>query len=731
MDYSVKSIAIFDAETKVVGTVSGDLFGAIANNYFGYDDFLEDTEELSLQMIRFPGGTVAESGIFDERIALTDYLTLEDLNGDRSNIAFDLTHPELISPLALDRDENDGGSNNVASFSDVLAAGVARNVDVALIIPVSRYFNSDLPGNVSGFENSEIRDAAIAQAKSDLGIFLERLLNGEFNGGDLPPTLILEIGNEQYENPIEYALIARALVHQIEETLNGSSINYEIAIQMPRGNQDFDKLDSSYFEPFLGEDGSSIEGLENLQELLDHDNSRAEKVLILSEIMVEIFGDTLLHVDALRHHLLTFTSDRYENEFHQMHNYDDILSYWLDQIERRGGSTEDVDYYMSAWTTNSSNAGGGAMHMAGAVNTLQLFSYFVAQGVDRAAVWGIVGDFRFDNGATGTVLSDVKSEILTPQAAILGLLAESISEAELLSSGEMLAFDDSRTDDYRLYVYEGETQYSVFYAVEELDGGSIRISVDLGTLPASDYLVIRNLGTTDGQPGEAVIETTLHFGAIESVEIQFDQDYEIALITIPKELELEALFENLDFGFLDTSRLSDQTFEIVEGTDSDDFIISAGSSTAFWGGEGDDIFSGTSDATFGLSNLLDLATAGQIGAQGGDLLFGGAGNDLLEGNRGNDWLSGGKGDDELWGGSGADTFVFTSGHDVIHDFNPLIDRILIDEQLFSVAANRLQWITTNFQSVDGASFLKFGDTDILEIAGTFEIDEILHCFDLA
>ena len=79
------------------------------------------------------------------------------------------------------------------------------------------------------------------------------------------------------------------------------------------------------------------------------------------------------------------------------------------------------------------------------------------------------------------------------------------------------------------------------------------------------------------------------------------------------------------------------------------------------------------------------------GGRGNDHLFGGDGNDHIMGGVGNDVIEGGFGNDTLSGGIGRDTFVFhhpegmswtymssdLQGSDVITDFNPYADKILI------------------------------------------------------
>jgi Ca2+-binding RTX toxin-like protein len=87
---------------------------------------------------------------------------------------------------------------------------------------------------------------------------------------------------------------------------------------------------------------------------------------------------------------------------------------------------------------------------------------------------------------------------------------------------------------------------------------------------------------------------------------------------------------------------------------------------------------------------------GLLGGSGGDVLKGyggnddvrgGAGDDALDGGKGDDLLGGGAGKNILKGGAGADSFLFDStpgesSPDVIKDFKPGTDHILLDQTAF-------------------------------------------------
>ncbi len=80
------------------------------------------------------------------------------------------------------------------------------------------------------------------------------------------------------------------------------------------------------------------------------------------------------------------------------------------------------------------------------------------------------------------------------------------------------------------------------------------------------------------------------------------------------------------------------------------------------------------------SNFNDSLT----GDNHSNIINGGLGNDMLNGGDGDDFLIGGLGNNTLTGGSGADTFQWlkgNSGHDVVTDFTPGIDKLDLSQLL--------------------------------------------------
>jgi Ca2+-binding RTX toxin-like protein len=104
-----------------------------------------------------------------------------------------------------------------------------------------------------------------------------------------------------------------------------------------------------------------------------------------------------------------------------------------------------------------------------------------------------------------------------------------------------------------------------------------------------------------------------------------------------------------------------------------------------------------------------------LGSNGADRLRGGPGTDLLQGLGGDDTLRGGRGDDLLIGGAGADRFVYATGRafrngdpgrDLLIDFDPSEDRLLLSRTTFPGLASQVGGSLTaasDFQVVAGAA----------------------------
>lgn len=98
------------------------------------------------------------------------------------------------------------------------------------------------------------------------------------------------------------------------------------------------------------------------------------------------------------------------------------------------------------------------------------------------------------------------------------------------------------------------------------------------------------------------------------------------------------------------------------------------------------------------------------GGGGDDLVAAGSGDDRLRGGPGDDRLAGGHGDDLLAGGGGADRFLFApgGGDDVVTDFRPGRDRLVLDDLFADFAA-----FAAALSITPGGTLVSAGDTTIL------------------
>ena len=702
-----------------IGVMNDNMFGAIAVNQFGWNYYIEHREEFRLTNIRFPGGAVSEEGwVVDGRIRLGhgDKITLETLGGDRSRFAFDLTHPELISPIALQYDEVTFlKRDDIATFSQVLAEAVEHEVDVSLIIPIERYFRDvDL-------SDTKVREMAVSAAEADLEVFLERLENGEYNQGEYPETIVFDIGNETVGSPIETAVITKVMIDTIVEELADSGISYEIAVQMGGGGYEYaNLLEQGYFDRFVDGSHELIEGLDKLDFTPGNYLSDGKRQTAIDEMMINILGPSAAHIDSLRHHLLGFNPDRLDSPGAPLNRRDEIVELWMGKLEELGVATEDVEYNISAFTTNTSNGNGLPFALAGAANTLEAYDYMLQSGATMASIWGVVGAFRYKDTIANTTVTDRLSKFDSPQAAILKLLSEHTMDADYLGSGG----DD--VSGYRSFTYETEAEYKVFLSVEELSE-NLSVSVDLGLFKDLETVQVINLDLVDGAPNGASRLIDSDLSVVDGrINVVFDQDFEVAMLTLNKSASASYKTMQMIEALVGSSVMHDPgTDEFVFGDDHSEALLGSTMSDVIMAGAGDDYVDGGAGRSGFFSTSSQDTRFDAVGAQNGDLLFGGSGNDVIKGNAGNDLISGDSGDDELWGGGGFDTFVFNEGNDVIRDFNPIVDRILVDQSLVESSTHIDDWLSNNAVVQDGALTLDFGSDNRLIISNLVDADELL------
>lgn len=129
------------------------------------------------------------------------------------------------------------------------------------------------------------------------------------------------------------------------------------------------------------------------------------------------------------------------------------------------------------------------------------------------------------------------------------------------------------------------------------------------------------------------------------------------------------------------------------------------------------------------------------GGGGLDWLYGSHGDDVVNGEGGNDWLFGGFGTDELRGGSGddhlkggadGDSFIYAvgaNGDDVIEDFNPALDQLILSAGLGDGSLTFTELMQSSVASVDGL-LLDIGGGDSILLKGLIASDLSLGNVDI-
>lgn len=405
------------------------VFGARYVSYYNVARFLEQTDEMNLGLVVWPGGALAET------------------RTDRFGFEFDGLY---------DAETGKPGIAEMMELTRGLDAGLA------VTLPTARYLG----------------DTAALQ--DDVQQFMATLLSGGY--GALPTTLIFEVGSEYYmhfEGPdaaSDYATVADAMILAISQALEDPDVNLigaDIAIAVQSGR--------TLEEDSVLRDGLSDEAIVRADMIIHHhfpyqpDNADSG-IDVMQDILDAWTRDA--GGEAPGTFLSAFNVGGLVRSA--------VLDDWIDEQAALGHvvAPEDVDLvartnteFETYWQHRSSEAAYGPEH---ATVLLEIFSTHAEVGLEAAGVYGI------DIVHPGRLsLRDVDGiDRIFVGGGLLAMLNESVGGTIPIVGED--AYDHSNA--VTPYAFENDDKLVVFLAAGRNGPGMLDFSIEgLG----SDYLALQ------------------------------------------------------------------------------------------------------------------------------------------------------------------------------------------------------------------------------------------------
>jgi Ca2+-binding RTX toxin-like protein len=634
IDLSNRAVDVFDGTPALVkSTMFGAIATSIRENYFeGYSAF---TEQASLGLLRWPGGTLAEKGVVtaDNQASLTAI-------GD-GEFAYDLRYPDLLHPDLLS--DGSGLATGRPGLSAMLELAAERGTAFSMILPTERY--ADAP----------------ERAYDDVSAFLSRLfVEGAYNGGRLPGQIILDIGNENY-NPGNYGSVAVSILAAIRDfRADHPAINFDAALQAMQSGAETRALISVLQDPVYGPD----------------------------------YAHLLAEVDIVRIHSLKHSLQSIDDIEDYSARYWSILR-MQEAIESAqlitGRSRGEIELYASAFTTTSDDVVQGLVAgLPGASATLSLFTGLLELGADHAAAWGIAAGAPAETSLSYVIPGGATT--ITPQGAVYALMSQNLVGTQLVRTPTL---DAARAGEYNIYAFTG-AERSVFYvAANDLISGNFQLALDIvNGRPIKDFSVTV-VSASNGLWGEAILSNRTALLEGSQITLDLKGDYEVIEVVVSYNEALPGGQMRFIGDAGPNNLIGTSGDEHLRGLGGNDRLVGTAGNDTLDGGSGVDMadFSQlTQDMSINMTRgivqydgatvtltSIERLTAGNgtntiVGSSGHDLILGGLrndniqgadGNDRLEGRDGRDRLVGGLGNDSLYGGAGNDSLLGGAANDML------------------------------------------------------------------
>ena len=458
--------------------VSDRHFGSIYSTYFGLDAFEEQAELLGATGYRWPGGTRGETA--------RDHAD-KDGDLDTEEYLYSLTQEDLITI--------DG-----KGLTDVMAAARSADVELSIFIPSIRYLEDP------------------AQGAADVAGFLGKLLSGHY--GELPRSLVLELGNETLDWTVEraeaYGILANRqllAIRSVVDSFPGALPDIEVAVQIGR----------SAAEDMAIRNAMTTDALAMIDGLIAHH----------------------LPINMNNHNkILPAESDIDEGDSRYTRSIDYVEAWEKAVAQASRDPGIELDFLVSAWTVGPSSDFPSSLldyQDIGARQgrtTVDTFVQLIASGADGAHVWGI--DARSNPNYFSKPVDGVVT--LSHGGQAFKMMAESL-EGMRLMDGHVQSADA----DAWVYGFEDTEKYVLFAVANDLEN-SAPLSITLDNVRTDVPVEVVRLATeyTAGAPsGEVGADLRMYevpivsqdSFSIESGEFQFvlSEDFEVNRLTVWKE----------------------------------------------------------------------------------------------------------------------------------------------------------------------------------------------------
>lgn len=408
-----------DAVAINADQLDGDSFGARYDSYRNFDRFSQQTDELNLGLIVWPGGDLAET------------------RDDRYGLEHDGLYADWTGKPDIDA---------------MMASAVASNATLAIVIPTVRYLGRE------------------AELQVELDNFLADLLGGVY--GPLPSQMILEVGSEYYAHftdgatsgASQYGALADQIVSQIVTALEDPAINLvsgnlTVAVQSGKTLADDADIRAELSPASMSE----------IDMIIHHRFSpQAQgfdaRMDVLEEIMLNWRTDSLsaggedpeLFVSAWN--VASFTRQNALDEYLEANP-----ELTAADVDLEGRTTDDFERF---YQTRLTDFDYGKAH-PGAI--VEAFASYAEVGMDAGAIFG--SDF-LHAGRLSWREGGMDHEFAGNE--MIQMLYEAVGGTKALASEG----DYSRANPFHTYAFEGEDRLVVFIAAGETPPETIELGIE-------------------------------------------------------------------------------------------------------------------------------------------------------------------------------------------------------------------------------------------------------------